>query len=472
MGQKRSFKKDLVTVMLSNCVVLLGNVVTGFIVPKMLGVTEYGYYKIFTLYLGYVSLLHFGFVNGILLEYAGKEYEEIDKERLRTKTVFFMWIEIAVSLAISIFAAILVAPLYKYLIILLGIDTFAVNLTAYFQNVSQSTSRFKELSLRKILLSVSKLCLALVLYIGIRICHVPNALAKHYVTGLVLIDYILTAWYIATYKDSVFGNKVSLSEEKDAIIRCFKSGIILMICFQVNHLIFNLDRQFVSVLFDTDTYSVYAFAYHLISMITTIINAVALVLFPTLKKKRTDDIVRSYPDSISLVSIVALGALIGYYPFKLIIQWILPEYVGSIEYLRIILPGLALSCCINIIMFTYYKALNQHVRFCVTSCIVLVIAAATNYLAYILFKTPAAISIASIISLLIWYFACDSYFFKNYKTDWKRNALYIICLMGAFYAGSQFIRNEILFVIVYAAAYCALTVLLYKSLILRYLKRA
>lgn len=471
MSGKRSFKKDLVTVMISNCVVLLGNVVTGFIVPKMLGVTEYGYYKIFTLYLGYVSLLHFGFVNGILIEYAGKEYDEIDKERMRAKTVFFMRLEIFISLLAAILAAILIGPLYRYIMILLGLDIFAVNLTAYFQNVSQSTSRFKELSFRKVLLAISKLALAALLYFAIKIDLIPRATADYYVTGLVIIDFILTIWYIITYKEIVFGTRVAFSSEKESIIQCFKTGIILMVCFQVNHLIFNLDRQFVSVLFDTNTYSVYSFAYHLISMITTIINAVALVLFPTLKKKKVDDIVESYTDSVGLVSIVALGALIGFYPFKVLIQVILPEYIGSIDYLRVILPGLVLSCCINIIMFTYYKALDKHVRFCIISCLVLAFAAVSNYLAYTLFKTPMAISVASILTLTVWYFASDYFFSKHYGTKWKKNAIYIICLMGTFYILSQLIHNDLLFVIIYAVAYMLMTFVMHKKLIVHYIKR-
>ena len=56
----------------SNIVVLIGGIVTGFLVPLVLGVNEYGYFKIYTLYLTYTSLLHFGFVDGLLLINAGK----------------------------------------------------------------------------------------------------------------------------------------------------------------------------------------------------------------------------------------------------------------------------------------------------------------------------------------------------------------------------------------------------------------
>ena len=471
MKGRNSFKKDLLTVLISNCIVLAGNIVTGFVVPRILGVTEYGYYKIFTLYLGYVSLLHFGFVDGILLEYAGKEYSDIDKTHMKQKSVFYIRMELIISALIIAGTVLFVPEKYKYLIILLGIDTFAVNLTSYFQYVSQSTSRFKELSIRKILLSLFKLILAVMLFVFVRIELIDSAKANYYVTGLVVIDLALTGWYVFTYRDIVFGERVTFTEEKDDIVKCFKAGIILTVSYQVTHLIFTLDRQFVSVLFDTDTYSIYSFAYHLISMVTTIINAVALVLFPALKKKQTTDIVASYPDSISMISIVALGALIGYYPVKVIIGLILPDYIGSIEYIRIIFPGLAVTCCINIIMFTYYKALNQHIKFFGISCIILIIAAATNYCAYSIFRNPSAISVASIITLLIWYFTSDAFFVRHYETKWKKNAAYILILMISFYTISCAVKSDIVFTAIYVAVYLIITYIFHKQLIIKHLPK-
>ena len=94
----RKFIKDLFSVGFSNVVVLLGSIVTGFVVPKVLGVTEYGIYKVFTLYLGYIALLHLGFVDGILLKYAGVEYKELDKKLFKMFTRFFVLFQLAVGI--------------------------------------------------------------------------------------------------------------------------------------------------------------------------------------------------------------------------------------------------------------------------------------------------------------------------------------------------------------------------------------
>ena len=51
----------------------------------------------------------------------------------------------------------------------------------------------------------------------------------------------------------------------------------------VSSFILTIDRQFVSVLFDIETYASYAFAYNLLSLITTVISAISTVLYPTIK---------------------------------------------------------------------------------------------------------------------------------------------------------------------------------------------
>ncbi|CAM3223398.1 hypothetical protein [Lentilactobacillus buchneri] len=77
MKNQKTIVKNLIMVLLSNTLILLSSIVVGLIIPKILGVTNYGYYKIFTLYAGYTSLLHFGFLDGILLKHGDKDFNEL-----------------------------------------------------------------------------------------------------------------------------------------------------------------------------------------------------------------------------------------------------------------------------------------------------------------------------------------------------------------------------------------------------------
>ena len=59
MDNKKTIS-DIIKVSLSNFLKLLAGILTGFLLPKILNITDYGYYKTFTLYISYVGIFHFG----------------------------------------------------------------------------------------------------------------------------------------------------------------------------------------------------------------------------------------------------------------------------------------------------------------------------------------------------------------------------------------------------------------------------
>ena len=467
---KKKFSKDLAYVLLSNIIVLLSGVVSGFVVPKALGVEEYGIYKIFSLYMTYGALFHFGFVDGILLKFAGIEYEELDKNVFRTYTKFFILFELIIAIVIFIISITIVPPIYCLIFVLVAVDIAALNITAYYQYVSQATMRFWELSKRKVLLAILKIIVIFLLLIFSYSGVIENIRAIYYILGIVAIDTCLTIWYAWTYREITWGKSECIGSCKRDIQLFFKDGIILTVSFQAAAIIFTLDRQFVSVLFNTSIYGVYSFAYNLISIVTGIVSAIALVLFPRLRQMKENEAMNYFSYGMNAILIVSFAALLGFQPLEMIIHKLLPDYNNAIIYLRIIFPGLSLSCGISVIMYTFYKVLNAHKVYFKYCCIVLLIAIALNYGAFQLFHTPESISAASIITLIIWYLLCLQYFVKNYNVEWKRNVIYIICLMSLFYL-LTYTSHLFIAWFAYLVVFTVLTYALYKKMIDEFIKR-
>ena len=94
---KESATGGILLVVLGNAKLLIAKSLTWLVVPKVLGVIEYGYYKTFILYLVYMMLLHFGFPDGILLIYGGQDYQEINQKEFRIYTRFFISFQTIIS---------------------------------------------------------------------------------------------------------------------------------------------------------------------------------------------------------------------------------------------------------------------------------------------------------------------------------------------------------------------------------------
>lgn len=466
-GAGKSFLRDVLVVEAGNLFVLLSSVMVGLVVPKLMGIVNYGYYQIFTLYMTYTALLHAGFIDGVLLVHGGEYYDAIDKKRFRLSTKFFAAFQAVVSILVIAAACLFMKGIYRYIFIMVGADTMVTNITKYYQYVSQATMRFREWSLRKVLQAGFKIAIVLFFILQHRLGRIDELSCVSFTAAIVVVDTLLLIWYVYTYREISFGEALPLRGNWQGLSVYFKCGITMTIAYEISTLIFSLDRQFVSVLYDTGTYGIYSFAYRLVYMVTTVVSAVSTVLFPTLKRKSKEQVIGAFDTGMALISIVVFAAMAGYYPLCLFIRYFLGEYTQSLAYFRILFPGIALHSCISAIIFNYYKVLDKNILYFGICCFVLGFAAASNYGLHLIIKTPAAFSAASILTLFVWYLASEGYLVRKYHVKWVRNLVYICVMTALFYAATAAFPGSIWGMLVYIAGYAAGTAVIMRDIVIR-----
>lgn len=461
MKDKKKFIKNIISVMIANIISLLGSITSGFLLPKIFNIEEYGYYKIFTLYMSYAGLLHFGFLDGMLLKISGMKYEELDKQKYRKITMFYAVFQLFVCLFVLLISFSMERQ-YHYIFFFLGLCIFSTNLITYFQFISQATMRFNEFSIVKVVTSVLTFFSICILY-GIYLVYGSVIKSKYYIMIFTCINWIILLYYLYKYRGIVFGKIKCNSFIINDIKIFFTRGFILTISYQILQMLLNLDRQFVALAFSISEYAVYSFAYSLISMITTVISAISLVLFPTLKRVNKEVAIKYFAKSLSSIEVLVLACLGGYYPLAKVIDIFLPEYKESIEYLIILFPGLVVSSCITIVVFTYYKLFEYNVRFFIISCSTLGISFLLNLCAWKLYKSPSAISFASVISMLIWFIATIVNLRYEVQIKWRENFIYVVVVGCIFYIISYNIKNLIVGFFTYEVSFLFLSFLFYHS---------
>lgn len=421
---------DVFKVAASNILKLLGGILVGFLLPKIIGVTDYGYYKTFTLYASYVGLLHFGFADGLYLKYGGKDYDELDKSSFRFYASFLIGLELLISAIGAVISLLFLSGEMRFIFICLVFYLLTANITNFYQIISQITGRFNELSIRTVFQSVLTAAGVAALWVVHRFFDAAISY-RIYTVICVVINIILTLWYIFTYRDITFGKQDR--SNKAELWHFIRLGFPLLVANLCSTLILTLDRQFVNLLFDTDTYAVYAFAYNMLGLITTALSAISTVIYPTLKRTDEKTLKNTYTKLIEVILILVFACLLVYFPLCPFVNWFLPKYADSLVIFRIILPGLAISSAITIVMHNYYKTMGKETNFFIKSIIVLVLSAIANYVAYAIFKTTQAISVASIIVMVIWYVMIESYFIRQHKIKWVKNFAYMLLMSAGFY---------------------------------------
>ena len=467
LSKKGSVVKNIFGVAVSNVISIVGGIIVGLLLPKVLPVEDYGWYKTFTLYTAYIGFVSLGIIDGIVLKYGGKDYEEINRPLFRS---FFSWYTLIhfVFCMLTIIGAMLIKDTnYKFILVSLGVYTIISNYSGYFQQISKITQRFREYTTRKIISSILKIFNVGALFIWAALGFPPTY--KVFLIVFITTELLVTAWYVFTYRDIAFGEKLSLSDTRKDIFQLGITGFPLLFANLCSSLILSLDRQFVSILFDTTTYAKYAFAYNMLSLVTVATSAVSTVLYPTLKRTTPETMKKNYGALVGIISIIVFGAIAAYYPLCLFVEWFLPQYNESLPIFRIVFPGLALSSSITVVMHNYYKAEGKNIIYFKKSILVLGISAAANAIAYYAFHTTVSISIASIITMVFWYVYVEWYFIRSYKYDGKKNLAYIGAMMVAFYVSSA-ITNYYFGFALYAAMFLGITWLLQKSTVVVDLK--
>lgn len=429
--------KSIFIVIIGNLFTLSAGVVTGFILPKLLTVGDYGFYKNYTLYSTYIGLFSLGIIDGIVLKYGKYDYGELQREKFRAYFHVYLFLHTIIFLLILGISYFLGVGEIKVIGIFIAFEVISANCTGYFQQISQITRRFNEFSLRKILQSLSSLLVLIPMFIYYK--RTDDYISyKIYIIISLMIAYALLGWYLFTYRDIVFGKRERFFIIKGEVFQLAKIGIPLMVANLCSTLILTLDRQFVNILFTNDQYAVYAFAYNLLSLITVMVSAVSTVLYPTLKRVSAEQLECRYSLLVDLMLVISFGAIALYFPLTIFINWFLPKYSSALTIFRIIFPGVALSTPITTIMHNYYKIYGKNVLFFIKGLIAIFLSIVTNLAAYFLWGTMESISIASIFTLIIWFVLVDLLFVKRIKEhNLVKTLSMIIIMMIAFYLTSN-----------------------------------
>lgn len=462
--------RNILKVAASNVVSIICGILVSFIIPKLLSVPGYGMYKVFTLYVSYLGLFSIGLIDGIVLKYGAKDYNELSPREFRAYFKWYLLINLIFSLLFGLVGIIIsqISMDYMWIAIMLGINLLAVNITGYFQQISQITQRFSEYSARKIIQSGLNILIIILFALLIKF-GVPSDY-RIFLVFTILVNAALAGWYLFTYRKIVYGEAISFHESKSSIVALIKCGFPLLFANLCSTLIMSLDRQFVSMLFSTEEYAIYAFAYSMLSLVTVATSAVSTVLYPFLKRLDFEQFKEKYNDFLVIVTVCVFFVVSAFFPLCYIIEAFLPKYIDSIAIFRIIIPGVAISSSITVIMHNYYKTLGLSSAFFKKSIIVLIVSCVANVVAFLCFRSMQSISIASVITILFWYIFTNHRLKKDCTTNTVKNTIYILLGLVCFYVASAF-EKHIIGLIIYLALIISITIAFYYNDIKRLLSR-
>lgn len=364
------------------------------IVPKLIGVEEYGYWQLYLFYTAYVGFLHFGWNDGIYLRYGGKEYKELDKNLFFSQFWMMVFLQFVIGLVILVASTVYTTDINKLFIFkMTALCTLLVNVRYMLIYVLQGTNKIKEFAKITMIEKVLYCCLILLLLLlGIRqykLLIVADIVGK--VVSLIYSTYCC--------RDIVFKKISDFYFNIVETINNISAGIKLMIANIASILIIGIVRFGIERSWDVSTFGKISLIISISNLLMIFINAVGIVIFPMLRRTNEDNLPRIYTTMRTLLMVLLLGLLVSYYPLKVIISWWLPQYSVSLAFMAIVFPMCVYEGKMALLINTYFKTLRKEKLMLSVNLVSLFLSIILTIMFTIIFKN-LTLAIFSIVLLL------------------------------------------------------------------------
>lgn len=389
MGKLKTFLSNVTYSLTANTLNLVVSAATSILIPFILGdkIDQYGYFQIYIFYVAYIGFFHFGMCDGALLIEGGKEYQDLDKSTYSFQYHFLAAGEFLISTTIVLALVVLNKEIdYIFIGIAFGANLIVYlprNLLAY---LLQSSNRIKENALITIIGRSVYLAGVLILWV-LQYTSYQLFIVADIVGKICALIYAVTQC-----KDIVFSRpapwKKGIISVKENII----AGIKLMFASVSSMIITGMVRFAIQQQWDVTTYGKISLTLSITNLVLTFISAMAIVLYPTLRRVSADRAITLYPAIRDILMSLLLVTLVFCYPLQIIMVKILPQYRDSLMYLPILFPVCIYSAKVTLLVQTYMQVFRMEQKILKVNLVAIVISLLNTLISvYVLHSLTMAI---------------------------------------------------------------------------------
>jgi O-antigen/teichoic acid export membrane protein len=361
---KRKLIKNFSYVFFSNGMSMSLSAVMGIVLPILFGsdFESYGYVQLYFLFVGYYYIFDLGLCSGIYLREGGKEYKELDKGSYSAQFLFLAVSQLVIAFCIAGFALLFIGDdNRKYIYIFVAVNIVIMQLRTMITELFQAINFMKEYSF---IIMIGKFLNILVIFfavvLGIR-------QYKSIILFFTICELISLIYAIIKCKNIIFSKPKGLSRVKNEIIENIKAGINMMLSGMSSMLMTGIIRISIEKQWNIETFAKVSVTLNISNMLMVFISAVSVVLYPEIKRIDKYKYLPIYNKMRAILMTFILGAICFYYPIRLLLMNLIPQYKESLIYAAILLPVCIYSSNMSMLIQTFMKVLRLEKKILLTN---------------------------------------------------------------------------------------------------------
>lgn len=347
------FLKNFSYTFSSNLITLIVSTLVTLVVPRLIGVEDYGYWQLYMFYSTYLGFSHLGWNDGIYLRYGGEKYENLDKEKFYSQFLQLFSSQMIIALAIGIAAGIFAdGPDRTFIFQMIAIDMVILNVRYMLLFTLQATNRISKYAVIRVLDRIFFIIIVLMLlFAGSRDYHLMIA-------ADLLSKAISLAYGMYVCKEFVFLKfsqfKLDLRETWTNI----NVGIKLLLANLSSKLIIGIARFGIERQWDVETFGRVSLTLSISHFMMVFITGISVVVYPILRRTNPTKLPNIYNIMRNFLTVSTLSFLIFYYPARVILAAWLPDFADSLMYMALLFPMVIFEGRMSLLINTYLKTLR------------------------------------------------------------------------------------------------------------------
>lgn len=424
--------KNSIFVVISQGVKLVLSIVRTLILPIILGITSFGYWQVYLLYVAYVGIFTYGYNDGLYLKYGKYSYKELPLKKIRSSLRLFIIIEFISLVLISILIFLEPDPNKRIAMLLATINIPILGLSGTYTYIMQVTNQMKKFSVYTLIDKTIMLLLLCAFWFLHSENYIIIIFADIFSKSLILIIMMFS------FKELLFGDTFSLSKSYKELKNNISIGFFLLIANLTGMLILGFGRVIVERFENIDIYATYAFSISTINLVLIFIGSIGLVVYPTLSRIDSSLHSRYFVNLDKLVSIIVFLFLVLYYPLVMFIEKYMSAYTGMFEYLPLIFAIVYVQTKMQIVFTPYFKLLRLEKKLLITNLLGFFVSATLIIILYFVFHGVFVVALASLIAMFVRMLYSENLLTKYMminipKTTFLEIILIIIFILSCFY---------------------------------------
>ena len=402
--------RDIATMGGGTALGALFNTLLLFVIPRVVSVEDYGYWRLFLLYVGYTGLLHMGFADGALLRWAGKPLEEFRHE-VAPSMKFLFWQHLAfIGPACLIVTSFLPSPL-NFIGVAIFVLALVTNLAFVLQYALQGARQFKPVAFA----TAGPAGVLLILVFLWELRAVPGF------RGLIVLYCASWAGTLAYLWTRVKPNRRAPTPDSAWALgkTCILLGWPIVLANGGLGLIQSADRLVVSSALPITDFAQYSLASSMMFVPVAAIAAVYRVFFSHVAAVEHEGRAKVYAHA-SRILVLAWSLLLPYFfVLEMFLRRFIPKYVPALPVAGILLLGVIFLAGIQILHMSFAFLYGKQRQFLFLTIGALVVSLSTALMMALWLRSLVAVAVGQVVALAFWWLVNEWSLRETSGQGWK-----------------------------------------------------